>query len=106
MPSSIVLLLEVTDATGAVMPYDVVRPKSIFADVAPARVVDQVMVATDPIIVLISDDCVNEQLAEPPPLPAVPLAPALPVVPPRPAFPLPPRPAVPVVPAVDTEPPV
>ena len=56
MPSSNVRLLDVTDATGALMPYEVVRPKSIFADVAPESVVDQVTMPTVGIFALIADD--------------------------------------------------
>jgi hypothetical protein len=94
-------------ATGAVIPYEVVRPKSIFADIAPAIVVDHMTMPTVPILVLIDDDCVT-QFAELPPEPVVPATalPAEPVVPPRPALPVvPPRPALPVVPAVEIAPP-
>ena len=89
------------------MPYDVVTPNSILADVRPVAVVVNVTMPTVGIFVLVVAVGVNVQLPLPePPLPVVPAGPVPPLaLPPRPALPvvpaapLPPRPALPVVPA-------
>src|SRR5437773_11228342 len=93
------------------MPYDVVRPKSIFAEVIPVSELVKVMMLTVGILVLIIDVAAIVHWVEPPvpvvppvpvlpaalpPLPAVLLVPPVLVTPPRPPFPVvPPRPVVP-----------
>src|SRR5262245_30850002 len=73
------------------MPYEVVRPKSIFADWMPVSVVVHVAMPTVPIIGLSDDDEVIVQ-AMATPVPPPPVVPPVPVVPPLPAG-LPPVPA-------------
>src|SRR5262245_32205247 len=71
------------------MPYEVVRPKSIFADWMPVSVVVHVTMPTVPIIGLSDDDAVIVHatvtpVPPPPVVPAVPVAPA--ALPPEPGL--------------------
>ena len=68
-------------STGAVMPYDVVSPKSMRADCTPERLVDHVTMPTVGIFVLVDAVCVNVQSPVAlPPAPPVPVEPSAPPV--------------------------
>jgi len=98
-----VLLLPDGLATGAVMPYEVSRPKSMCAEDKPERVVDHVTTPTVAIFALIFEDCVMQLPGIPAPPSALPMPPAA-VVPPiaplpfltlsTPSPPAPPEPTV------------